>query len=114
MNILLIILSVCATWFAQLLFRLGMRWFEFDWILNFLVFLIKNVYIVAWVFVMIVWMFLWFFVLSKNEVSFAYPFTAISYIIVLVGGFFLGEDISVFKIVWIALILCWLIFIVKS
>jgi len=38
-------------------------------------------------------------VLSKVPVSYAYPFLALSFIVVIVGGYFIGENISFLKIV---------------
>lgn len=114
MNILLIICSVVATWVAQLLFRIWMKGYNFDWLLNFLYYVISSKYIILGIIIMVLWMILWFIVLSKNEVSFAYPFTAISYIIIFVGGFFLGETVNLVKIIWFILILSGLIFVIKS
>jgi drug/metabolite transporter (DMT)-like permease len=57
----------------------------------------------------------WLFVLSKVEVSAAYPFLSIGYVIAaLVGFFFLGENVTLLRIIGIALICGGLIFISRS
>lgn len=43
--------------------------------------------------------FLWMIVLSREELNFAYPFMALTYVLVLiVGYFFLGETLTVNKV----------------
>jgi multidrug transporter EmrE-like cation transporter len=49
--------------------------------------------------------FVWMYVLSKLQVSIAYPFLSIGYVIVLLGGFFFfNETISLMKCAGVALI----------
>ncbi len=49
---------------------------------------------------------LWFFVLSKMELSKAYPLISLGYVLTLVMGvFFLNESMSVAKITGIAFIM---------
>lgn len=58
---------------------------------------------------------LWMNVLSKVEVSFAYPFLSIGYVISAVGGyFFFGESLSVVKITGIIVICIGVILISRS
>jgi putative membrane protein len=48
---------------------------------------------------------LWMAVLSKVEVSFAYPFLSIGYVVAaVVGYYFFGESLSVIRIVGIVII----------
>jgi multidrug transporter EmrE-like cation transporter len=58
---------------------------------------------------------IWLFVLSKIEVSAAYPFLSIGYVVaVAIGFFYLGESVTATRIVGIALICSGLIFISQS
>ncbi len=56
----------------------------------------------------------WMYVLSKVQVSIAYPFLSIGYVIVLFGGFFFfREPITVIKCIGIALICAGVVLISK-
>jgi multidrug transporter EmrE-like cation transporter len=58
---------------------------------------------------------IWLFVLSKIEVSVAYPFQSIGYVIAAVIGLaFLGENVTVSRAFGIALICGGLVFIARS
>jgi multidrug transporter EmrE-like cation transporter len=58
---------------------------------------------------------IWLFVLSKVEVSVAYPFQSLGYIIAACLGFaFLGENLSVTRVFGIALTCAGLVFIARS
>jgi multidrug transporter EmrE-like cation transporter len=57
----------------------------------------------------------WLFVLSKIEVSAAYPFLSIGYVIAAaVGFFYLGESVTMARLAGIALICAGLVFIAHS
>jgi multidrug transporter EmrE-like cation transporter len=57
----------------------------------------------------------WLFVLSKLQVSVAYPFLSIGYVIAaVIGFFFLGEAVGPQRIIGIALICSGLVFISRS
>ena len=50
-------------------------------------------------------LFIWFYVLSKVDLSFAYPFLALSYVLVLVLSWLvLGESISTLRIAGVLII----------
>jgi multidrug transporter EmrE-like cation transporter len=58
---------------------------------------------------------IWLLVLSRVEVSFAYPFLSIGYIMVAVMGYvFLNENISLYRIAGIIIICAGLIIMSKS
>jgi multidrug transporter EmrE-like cation transporter len=58
---------------------------------------------------------LWMAVLSKVEVSAAYPLTSIGFIIAAaVGYFFLGETLGMSRAVGIALVCCGVVFITRG
>jgi len=57
----------------------------------------------------------WILALSKFDLSFAYPFMSISFILVLVlSGLFLNEQITLFKVVGLLLIIAGILISVKS
>jgi multidrug transporter EmrE-like cation transporter len=57
----------------------------------------------------------WMVVLSRVEVSFAYPFLSVGYVIsALIGYFFLGESVTPVRIAGIAVICIGVILIARS
>jgi multidrug transporter EmrE-like cation transporter len=57
----------------------------------------------------------WMIVLSKTEVSLAYPLLSIGYIMTaIIGYYFLGENVNVGRIAGIALICCGIVVISRS
>jgi multidrug transporter EmrE-like cation transporter len=59
--------------------------------------------------------FLWIFVLTKFQLSYAYPIMAGTYIVVMIlSWLFLGENITVLKLVGTLLVTLGVIFIVKG
>jgi multidrug transporter EmrE-like cation transporter len=57
----------------------------------------------------------WMVVLSKVEVSFAYPFLSIGYVIsAVIGYFFMGESLTVIRIIGIVVICIGVFLIAKS
>lgn len=60
-------------------------------------------------------MIFWLYVLSKMEMSKAYPLVSIGYIFtLLIGHFLLGESVSLFKVVGIVLIVLGVFFITRA
>lgn len=58
---------------------------------------------------------IWMYVLSRAEVSFAYPFLSVGYVVVAVAGhLFFGENLSFYRIAGIATICVGVILISKS
>lgn len=58
---------------------------------------------------------IWLFVLSKTEVSVAYPFSSLGFVLAAaMGFFFLGENVTLVRVLGIALICSGLIFISRS
>ena len=102
MNIILIISSVILSGLSQILLKIWVDSISFNnktYIEIFLE-LIKNYWILLGFLSIWVSMIMWLKVLSQNDVSFAYPFVAISFIFVLiVSYFFLEESINIYKVV---------------
>ena len=74
-----------------------------------------NLYIIAGLATLVFSMGLHLMALSRVDLSFAYPFLSISYILVLIAGYFLfGEDINYYRIAGVALICVGTVFIAHS
>ena len=57
----------------------------------------------------------WLLVLTQLEISYAYPFMSLIYIIVLVGGVFIfGDEINFYKIVGTTIVLAGIVVIAKG
>ena len=58
---------------------------------------------------------LWMVVLSRLEVSFAYPFLSVGYVIsVIIGYFFFGEAVTPIRIAGIAVICAGVVLVARS
>jgi len=74
-----------------------------------------NFYIIAGLLMLVFSMGLHLMVLSRVELSFAYPFLSISYILVLIAGYLMfGEDINYYRMAGVALICVGTVFIAHS
>ena len=110
-NILLILTSVSLNAFAQLFIRQGMLKMgkismNLNELCNMAVQAISNVYIWAGMLSYAISIFLWMVVLSKVNVSLAYPFLSIGYILTAIIAYFVfNEPITWQKVAGI-LIIC--------
>lgn len=108
MNILLILLSVLLNCAAQLFIRKGMLVngeLTSGNIVTSLLPMVTNIWLWAAMICYAVSIFLWMAVLSKVEVSFAYPFLSIGYVVAaIVGFYFFGEHLSMTRILGISVI----------
>ncbi|MBB4066398.1 GRP family sugar transporter [Gellertiella hungarica] len=111
MPILLILISVCLSAFAQTLFRIGMTRPDVQAALapsadgmGTLRVLLLSPYLWSGLAAYGFGTLLWLFVLSKVPVSFAYPFVALGIVITTLSGvFILGEQISRLSMIGIAI-----------
>ena len=109
-NILLILSSVSLNAFAQLFIRQGMLKLgkismNMTELWNMIIQAISNIYIWAGMMSYAVSILLWMVVLSKVNVSLAYPFLSIGYIVTAIIAYFaFGEPITLQKIAGIAII----------
>ncbi len=108
MNILLILISVLLNCAAQLCIRKGMLIIgevEMSSIVRSLGIMITNLWLWGAMISYAVSILLWIVVLSKVEVSFAYPFLSIGYVVAaLVGYYFFGESLSLIRVAGIIII----------
>ena len=116
----LILAVVTTNALSQILLKKGMNTIgKFDFsggsLLNMLPVVALNPYVIGGLLVLIFSMGLHLMSLSRVELSFAYPFLSISYILVLFAGYLLfGETINVSRVFGVALICGGTFFIARS
>jgi len=116
----LIMLGVMLNAAAQLLLKEGMRrigHFEFVWAnivpIGFMV--AGNLFVLAGLFCYVVSVGIWLLVLSRVEVSFAYPLLSVGYIVNAVAGYYLfQENLSLTRITGILIICVGVYFVTRS
>jgi len=116
----LIMLGVMLNAAAQLFLKEGMRrigHFEFVWAnivpIGFMV--AGNLFILSGLVCYVVSVGVWLLVLSRVEVSFAYPLLSVGYIVNAVAGYYLfQENLSVTRITGIVIICVGVYFVTKS
>lgn len=113
MNIILILLSVLLNCAAQLLIRKGMLIegeVGMQNMLSHVGAMITNVWLWGAMFCFLGSILLWIVVLSRVEVSYAYVFNSIGYVVLTVCAYWLfDESISVYKILGMAVVIVGLI-----
>ena len=118
MNILLILLSVLLNCAAQLLIRKGMLIegeVGMQNMLSHVGSMFTNLWLWGAMFCYAVSILLWMSVLSKVEVSYAYPFLSVGYVLSAIAGYaFFNENISPIRIVGIVVICIGVILISRS
>ena len=116
----LIMLGVLLNAAAQLFLKEGMRrigHFEFVWtnIVPITVQVAGNVFILSGLSCYVISVAVWLLVLSRVEVSFAYPLLSVGYIVNAVAGYYLfQENLSMTRITGILVICVGVYFVTKS
>jgi multidrug transporter EmrE-like cation transporter len=116
----LILAVVTTNAMSQILLKHGMNTvgkFEFggDSLLRMLPVVALNPYVVGGLAVLVFSMGLHLMALSRVDLSFAYPFLSVSYVLVLLAGYFwFGEAVNAYRIIGIALICCGTFFVARS
>ena len=112
----LIFISVLFSSVGQILLRKGMQnqqLVEGDMICNVLSCLLKPSILGA-LFLYIASLIIWMVVLSRTEVSFAYPFSSLGFVFVLIASvMFLGETLHIARIIGVLLV-CIGVFIIAK
>jgi multidrug transporter EmrE-like cation transporter len=109
-NIFLILTGVLLNCAAQLFIKKGMLvngevTVNLTSIASSIVPMIRNVYLWLGMICYGISVFLWMIVLSKVEVSYAYPFLSIGYVLAaIIGYMFLGESVSMVRVLGISII----------
>ena len=116
----LIMLGVLLNAAAQLFLKEGMRrigHFEFVWadIVPITIQVAGNVFVLGGLLCYVVSVAVWLLVLSRVEVSFAYPLLSVGYIVNAVGGYYLfQENLSLTRITGILIICVGVYFVTRS
>jgi multidrug transporter EmrE-like cation transporter len=116
----LILAVVMTNALSQILLKQGMNTigkFEFDGdnLMRMLPVVAFNPYVVGGLLVLVFSMGLHLMALSRVELSFAYPFLSVSYILVLLAGYFwFGDAINSSRLIGVALICVGTFFIARS
>lgn len=116
----LIFISVILNTIAQVGLKNGMRmigYFEFSMgnIYPITIQLIQNPYIVISTLIYVLSLFIWLMVLSRVDLSFAYPLTSLGYIFTAIIGYaFLNEGLSITRFVGILIIIIGVYLVAKS
>lgn len=120
LNYILILSSVVLNSIAQILIRKGMLkvgGVTFSSLLDLtnILSILQNIWLWLAMLSYVLSIVLWMMVLSKVQVSFAYPFLSIGYIVAAVIGFlWLGETFDLYKIAGIAVICFGIIILSRS
>jgi len=116
----IILLGVLLNAAAQLCLKEGMRrvgYFDFSWsnVVPITLQVAGNIFILAGLFLYIVSVAVWLLVLSRVEVSFAYPLLSVGYIVNAVAGYYLfQENLSMTRITGILIIIIGVYFVTRS
>jgi len=115
-SIIFVLISVTLGVFGQISLKHGLNKFGKiemkDFLTERVVHLIKEKFIILGIVLYILATLIWLVVLSQEEISFAYPLAAIGYIIVaIIGKVFFNENLSIFRVVGILLIVIGVYFI---
>ncbi len=116
----LIMLGVMLNAGAQLLLKEGMRrigFFEFAWanVVPVGLQVAVNPFVLAGIFAYVVSVGVWLLVLSRVEVSFAYPLLSVGYIVNAVAGYYLfQENLSLTRITGILIIIAGVYLVTRS
>ena len=113
---LVIISSIFCSALAQIMLKLGMNRQQIDAITtSSLIQLFLNPFIIAGMTLYVAAMLIWLYVLKHVEVSYAYPFTAFGFVLVMIiGYFFMAEQVTTMRLAGIGLIIAGILLISKS
>ena len=117
MNTILILASVLLNCFAQVLMRKGMlsngEIGAFSKLVSSIPDMLTNIYLWGAMICYVVSILILMVVLSKVEVSYAYPFLSIGYILAtLIGYFWLAEQLSLIRVIGM-IIICIGVFLIS-
>ena len=117
MNTVLILASVILNCFAQILIRKGMlvngEIEKLHSLIASIPRMLTNIYLWSAAICYIISILTWMIVLSKVEVSYAYPFLSIGYILAtLIGYFWLAEQLSLIRVIGM-IIICIGVFLIS-
>lgn len=113
---LVIISSIFCSAMAQIMLKLGMGRVQLDSVtVASLLKLFFNPFIMAGMALYVTAMLIWLYVLKSVNVSYAYPFTALGFVLVIAIGYFgLKEAVTPMQLVGIALVISGIFLIARS
>ncbi|WGL15301.1 EamA family transporter [Microbulbifer bruguierae] len=118
MNLSVILVTVFMSACAQLLLKLGMQRAGVDFMQGGVAGILRVLFsphVFSGIFVYAVSVLVWLWVLSRVDLSIAYPFVGLSFIFTLLFGYaFLGESVNAMRIGGSLLIAAGCIFVAKS
>lgn len=108
MNFLLILSSILLNSMAQLLMKKGvlkLGSFSLSLVIEDPFRFITNIWLILAILCFVLSVLLWMLVLSRVEVSYAYPMSSIGFIVTALGGYyFLSENLSISRVSGIIII----------
>ncbi len=116
----LILFTVLTNFLSQIMLKKGMTQIKLDSInassaLQAVPGILLNVFVMGGLLVMVISMASHLLVLSKVDISFAYPFLGLSFVLVTAWGYFvLSEPMSAYKLMGVSLIVCGVALVAKS
>ena len=116
----LILFTVLTNFLSQIMLKKGMAQFTLlafnaGDILSALPRIMLNIYVVGGLIVMVISMASHLLVLSKVDISFAYPFLGLSFVLITAWGYFvLAEPMNLFKLAGVVFIVCGVALVAKS
>ncbi len=116
----LILFTVLTNFLSQIMLKKGMTQVKLESlgasnILQALPGILLNFFVMGGLFVMVISMASHLLVLSKVDISYAYPFLGLSFVLITAWGYFvLSEPISVYKLAGVSLIVCGVVLVAKS
>jgi len=116
----LILFTVFSNFLSQIMLKKGMTQIKLESLgaaslLQSLPSILLNIFVTGGLIVMVISMASHLLVLSKVDISYAYPFLGLSFVLVTAWGYFvLSEPMSVFKLAGVSLIVCGVALVAKS
>ena len=116
----LILFTVFSNFLSQIMLKKGMTQIKLGSlgagsIVQAIPGILMNVFVMGGLLVMVISMASHLLVLSKVDISYAYPFLGLSFVLVTIWGYFvLSEPMSVHKIAGVLLIVCGVALVAKS
>ena len=115
----LTIISVILGAFGQILVKIGAKNLKLDFSLDHLLVslgeIIRNIPVMSGMFLYCISFIIWVKVLSKTELSYAYPFVSLGYLLIMVFSFFVfKENITYSRIIGTLFVIIGVIFIARS
>lgn len=116
----LILFTVLTNFLSQIMLKKGMTQIKIDSlgasnVLQAIPGILLNFFVMGGLVVMVISMASHLLVLSKVDISYAYPFLGLSFVLVTAWGYFmLSEPMSVYKLAGVFLIVCGVALVAKS